>query len=240
MIKMGIIGFGYWGPNLLRNFHEADGVEMVAASDLSEGHLGRIATRHLLSPTTVSMFLGSVTGRPILTHFDMLLLLSSCEDCEPVLPVDFEELDALADQLRVKHSYLLAEIKESPFRPLEASGKRLLSAIKMALVADAWTQQSDTAAVADAFDGQGASIPVTAVSHEASGARPELCSIYQQTPAAAAVVAYQYHRHKPVTSGYYDRDRRGRHARCLGGLGSFRTPILGRNFPCRLELSCDR
>ena len=28
--KVGIIGFGYWGPNLTRNFSELSGSELVA------------------------------------------------------------------------------------------------------------------------------------------------------------------------------------------------------------------
>jgi predicted dehydrogenase len=33
-IKVGLIGYGYWGPNLLRNFHETDGVEVKRCADL--------------------------------------------------------------------------------------------------------------------------------------------------------------------------------------------------------------
>ena len=33
MIKAGIIGLGYWGPNLLRNFYKNSDIEVVAAAD---------------------------------------------------------------------------------------------------------------------------------------------------------------------------------------------------------------
>ena len=33
MIKAGIIGLGYWGPNLLRNFCKNPNIDVVAAAD---------------------------------------------------------------------------------------------------------------------------------------------------------------------------------------------------------------
>ena len=33
-MRIGIIGLGYWGPNLVRNFAETPGSEVVAVSDL--------------------------------------------------------------------------------------------------------------------------------------------------------------------------------------------------------------
>ena len=33
-LKVGIIGAGYWGPNLVRNFSEAPGADVVAVADL--------------------------------------------------------------------------------------------------------------------------------------------------------------------------------------------------------------
>jgi predicted dehydrogenase len=38
---VGIIGFGYWGPNLTRNFHEIPGSHLVAIADLKETSLQR-------------------------------------------------------------------------------------------------------------------------------------------------------------------------------------------------------
>ncbi|MEI8175723.1 MAG: Gfo/Idh/MocA family oxidoreductase [Candidatus Omnitrophota bacterium] len=39
MIKIGVIGFGYWGPNLVRNFVNADGCVVKTVADLNEGRL---------------------------------------------------------------------------------------------------------------------------------------------------------------------------------------------------------
>ncbi len=42
MIKMGVIGCGYWGPNLIRNFHNNPEVEIVAIADIDSDRLTRV------------------------------------------------------------------------------------------------------------------------------------------------------------------------------------------------------
>ena len=32
-LRVAVVGLGYWGPNLVRNFHELDSVEVVAVCD---------------------------------------------------------------------------------------------------------------------------------------------------------------------------------------------------------------
>jgi predicted dehydrogenase len=44
MINVGIVGYGYWGPNVARNFHAATGSRLTAVSDLSEKRLGMAQT----------------------------------------------------------------------------------------------------------------------------------------------------------------------------------------------------
>ncbi|OLB94053.1 MAG: hypothetical protein AUH30_18775 [Candidatus Rokubacteria bacterium 13_1_40CM_68_15] len=34
MVNIGVIGYGYWGPNLVRNFADCEGARVVAISDL--------------------------------------------------------------------------------------------------------------------------------------------------------------------------------------------------------------
>src|ERR1039457_2880985 len=41
MIKVGVIGYGYWGPVVARNFHSADGCELVAVCDKSVASMER-------------------------------------------------------------------------------------------------------------------------------------------------------------------------------------------------------
>jgi predicted dehydrogenase len=39
MIKVGVIGYGYWGPNLVRNFAENQKIELLTVSDLRKDRL---------------------------------------------------------------------------------------------------------------------------------------------------------------------------------------------------------
>jgi len=40
MIRIGVVGYGYWGPNVARNFHAAAGAKLIAVSDFSTKRLG--------------------------------------------------------------------------------------------------------------------------------------------------------------------------------------------------------
>jgi len=44
MINIGIVGYGYWGPNVARNFHASGGARLTAVSDLSDKRLGMAQT----------------------------------------------------------------------------------------------------------------------------------------------------------------------------------------------------
>jgi len=44
-VRVGVIGAGYWGPNIVRNLHEAPGAEAVAVADLSKERLDVISKR---------------------------------------------------------------------------------------------------------------------------------------------------------------------------------------------------
>jgi predicted dehydrogenase len=46
MIRVGVIGYGYWGPNLVRNFMEAAGSTVVAVCDLRPERLATVKSRY--------------------------------------------------------------------------------------------------------------------------------------------------------------------------------------------------
>ena len=52
MIGIGVIGYGYWGPNLVRNFSEAPGAKVVAVSDLRPERLAKLQCRYPALKTT--------------------------------------------------------------------------------------------------------------------------------------------------------------------------------------------
>ena len=45
MVNIGVVGYGYWGPNVARNFHSSPGAKLTAVSDISEKRL-KLAENH--------------------------------------------------------------------------------------------------------------------------------------------------------------------------------------------------
>jgi len=52
MINIGVIGYGYWGPNLVRNFAETPGTNMAAVADLDPRKLEIVKRRFPAAYTT--------------------------------------------------------------------------------------------------------------------------------------------------------------------------------------------
>lgn len=46
MVRIGVIGYGYWGPNLVRNFTDIADAEVVAVADLDKEKLALMQRRH--------------------------------------------------------------------------------------------------------------------------------------------------------------------------------------------------
>jgi predicted dehydrogenase len=79
MIRMGVIGYGYWGPNIVRNFNSLEESRVVAVSDTSEGALRKAKKSfpHLwVTPNSDELInaqdvdvVAIVT--PVFTHFEL-------------------------------------------------------------------------------------------------------------------------------------------------------------------------
>jgi predicted dehydrogenase len=52
MIGIGVVGYGYWGPNLVRNFASSESSRVVSVSDLDPAKLATCARRHPEIATT--------------------------------------------------------------------------------------------------------------------------------------------------------------------------------------------
>lgn len=124
-------------------------VEINEVLQLKATRLGWIAVRHLLAPETVLLFRKVLEADQQLTFLDLLILVTSCEDCEPILPVDFEQLDSLNDQLRYEPSLLLKLSRHQIKELLGIDGKRLLAALHTALVIRNWTRLGNANQVAE-------------------------------------------------------------------------------------------
>ena len=81
MIGIGIVGYGYWGPNLLRNFSEVPGCRVVSVSDLRDARLAQVRSRYPAVTTTGSFgdllvdtqIDAIVIATPVCTHFDLAM-----------------------------------------------------------------------------------------------------------------------------------------------------------------------
>jgi predicted dehydrogenase len=79
MIGIGVIGYGYWGPNLVRNFMEAAGSTVVSVSDLREERLARAQSRYpsiKITKNPRDLFLDPSIGAiaiatPVSSHFEL-------------------------------------------------------------------------------------------------------------------------------------------------------------------------
>ncbi|MDH7487324.1 MAG: Gfo/Idh/MocA family oxidoreductase [Anaerolineae bacterium] len=81
MIGVGVIGYGYWGPNLVRNFVEAPGSQVLAVCDLRPERLALARSRYPAIETTTDYREVLADGRidaiaiatPVSTHFDLAM-----------------------------------------------------------------------------------------------------------------------------------------------------------------------
>ncbi len=81
MIRIGVIGYGYWGPNLVRNFMEAPGSTVTAVCDLQPSRLAQLRHRYPSIQTSSEaheMFNDPeidavVIATPVLSHFELAL-----------------------------------------------------------------------------------------------------------------------------------------------------------------------
>jgi predicted dehydrogenase len=79
VIGVGIIGYGYWGPNLVRNFFETPGCKVVAVSDLRAERLAAVRARYPTIDTLAdyrdllrdSRIDAVAIATPVSTHFDL-------------------------------------------------------------------------------------------------------------------------------------------------------------------------
>lgn len=78
-MKVAIVGLGYWGPNLVRNFLAVDGVDGVVCCDMLEKRLERITKRFQVVEGTTSFddvlrrsdIEAIVLATPVSTHFPL-------------------------------------------------------------------------------------------------------------------------------------------------------------------------
>ena len=79
MINIGVVGYGYWGPNLVRNFAETPGAQVKAVADLDSQKLALVQRRYPGVKTTSRLedllddpWIDAIAiATPVSTHFDL-------------------------------------------------------------------------------------------------------------------------------------------------------------------------
>ena len=81
MIRVGVVGYGYWGPNVVRNFADVPGCQLVAVSDMRPERLAAVRSRYpavrtfadpneLVADRRIDAV---VIVTPVSTHFDLAM-----------------------------------------------------------------------------------------------------------------------------------------------------------------------
>jgi predicted dehydrogenase len=96
MIRIGVIGYGYWGPNIVRNLSSLDGCEVAAVSDKN--------------PTALARVTKAYPGVCVTTDADELLTSPKIDAIAVVTPVSSHFELAKAALLNGKHVFI-----EKPF-----------------------------------------------------------------------------------------------------------------------------
>jgi predicted dehydrogenase len=125
-LKVGLVGYGYWGPNLARNFTDLRGVRLAAVADRRPERREAVAARHpgtRLFEDPVAMLDGAdldavVVATPVATHYALAAAaLERGKDVlvEKPLAAGGAEAERLAEQaeragrvLMVDHTYVYA------------------------------------------------------------------------------------------------------------------------------------
>jgi predicted dehydrogenase len=99
MVRIGVVGYGYWGPNLVRNFAETPGCELVAVADLDTGKLATVKRRFPTVRTT--------------TNFNDLLADASIDAIAVATPVNTHYELGMAALRAGKHLWMEKPMTES-------------------------------------------------------------------------------------------------------------------------------
>ncbi|HVZ80827.1 MAG TPA: Gfo/Idh/MocA family oxidoreductase [bacterium] len=79
MISIGVVGYGYWGPNLVRNFMENEDLQVTMVADLKPENLAKAKKRYPSLRTTSRpedlledpSLQAIAIATPVFTHFDL-------------------------------------------------------------------------------------------------------------------------------------------------------------------------
>jgi predicted dehydrogenase len=81
MLNVGVIGYGYWGPNLVRNFVESEHTQVLGVADMARSRLSLVEARYpnIRTTTDARELIGDpkidaiVVATPVSSHFDLAM-----------------------------------------------------------------------------------------------------------------------------------------------------------------------
>jgi predicted dehydrogenase len=107
MLKLGVIGYGYWGPNIVRNFAGHSDCEVVAVCDKNPGALARVKARH--------------PGVQVTSEVDDIIRSTEIDAVAIVTPVSWHHCLAKEALENGKHVFV-----EKPFTATSAEAEELI------------------------------------------------------------------------------------------------------------------
>jgi predicted dehydrogenase len=107
MIKLGVIGYGYWGPNIVRNFLGHQDCKVVAVCDKNSVALARVLARH--------------PGVRVTTEVDDIVMSPEIDAVAIVTPVSYHYELAKKALENGKHVFV-----EKPFTATSAQAEELV------------------------------------------------------------------------------------------------------------------
>ncbi|AFZ02034.1 Gfo/Idh/MocA family protein [Calothrix sp. PCC 6303] len=120
MINIGVIGYGYWGPNLVRNFSEIPGIEVTTVSDFKPELLAKVGGRYpkiKLTRDCRDIFndpeIDAVAiATPVSTHFELALAALQAGKhvlVEKPMTVSSEQAMRLIDEAEKRNLVLMVD-----------------------------------------------------------------------------------------------------------------------------------
>jgi predicted dehydrogenase len=128
MLAIGVIGYGYWGPNLVRNFAQADGARVIAVCDTSparrahvEAHYPAITTYADAREMLANPKLDAVAiATPVSTHFELAMAALKAGKHvfveKPITPTSEQAVQLIAEAdkrrltLMVDHTFVYTSV----------------------------------------------------------------------------------------------------------------------------------
>ena len=120
MIRIGVIGYGYWGPNLVRNCFETPDVQVASVCDLRADRLALLNCRYPTVKTTQNCLdliedpsIDAVAiATPVSTHFDLAfraLKEGKHVLVEKPLAADIEQVQRLIELAKKRNRILMVD-----------------------------------------------------------------------------------------------------------------------------------